>query len=158
VKPCGVKDSIPSDHRLWRRVQDDVDHLWWDASEGRFRPVAESPSNAVQIDQDGVSTVWAEHAAGVHGASPDVALRGAASPQYRLVYELAVWAARNIPAAVEHSPVGVDNPGCAHASVVPVAPAEGQSKKNARKEFRLAMSMAMNLVHGQPTVKPPPGA
>jgi hypothetical protein len=158
VKPCGQTDLIPAEHRLWRRVQDDPDHLWWDAAKNRWRPVAEPPSNAVQIDPDGVSMVWAEHAIEVHDADPSSALIGAPSSLYRLVYELAVAVVRGFPATVVHSPVGDRHPGCAHASAAPGPPAEGQRKKDARREFRLAMSMSMELAHGEPTVKVPPGA
>lgn len=156
--PCGQKSPIPNGHRLWRRVQDDLDHLEWDSNLGCWWPRPVPPSNAVQFHDDGMSTVWVEHADLVHAAPPETALLGAPSPSYTLVYELPVTGVRHAGAAVEHTPVAEQYPECAHTSVlVPVAAAgKSNAAKSERKAIRYALSRLMLLVHGTPTVQPPP--
>lgn len=149
---------VTDDQRLWRRVQDNENCLWWDANESRWRPQPEPPSNAVQIDDDGISMFLADHLEQVHQLGPEIVL-AEAPPGYRLVYEISVQFAMTLNAGVEWTPTATSPPGCAHTSVtMDNLSGTRNEQKAARRDFRLEMAMAMDLVFGTPRVTPPPGA
>lgn len=148
--PCGQPDQIEDTHWVWRRVRDDLDHLEWDAIDQCWRPRPTHPSNSLQFDTDGMSTVWADHVRVVHAGEPEVVL-DSGGPN-TLVYELSVGRARLLRFSVTHTPEGASSPDCGHASLDWPTPVT----RDVRKELRYELSRAMELVYGAPTQTPPP--
>jgi hypothetical protein len=152
---CGEVETIEERCTVWRRVQGD--HVWWDSNARTWRVRWRAPSNALQFDDDGLSTMWSEHLVDEHALGPDVILDDAG--RYTLVYALAVADAHALGLTVTHTPDGATAPpDCAHVSVELPAEPSGATKKELkswRAEVRDGLEMVMTLVFGQPSIPVP---
>ena len=143
-KVCGVVDQISDADNLWRKFRLSINHCVWSDELQQWMP----SDKALQFDDDGMSTMWAEHLEKRHEYVPIRLIED----EYNSVGQFEVFRLRNIGFVVSHTPEDSEPTGCAHSSVSwPTGLVEaGASRPNKddRKLLRSEIRRVMSWIVG----------